>query len=337
MNATTGRVMRLVEPYRLVEEEVLLSEPRAGEILCETLVSAISPGTELAAYTGMPPLRPGPAYPRLQGYCNIARVIAVGEGGNRVATGDRVLTFQSHRSHFLLPEADVLARIDDGLGSEEASVAYLFHLGYNAVLRSNTRAGHRVAVVGLGALGLGAVAMAALAGAKVTAISEQEDSCRLALAMGADNALSRDATIVQIDAGLAVDIVISTSGSWEDWQLALKLAAQMGVIAVLGFPGRGLPPPLINPLDSQYFYMKQLRIEAVGMSPELPDTRGFARFNERSNLEFILSRILNGTVRAGRIVSGRFPGTATGLSDAYAALLARKGAPVTYTLDWSMI
>lgn len=329
--------MRLVAPRRLEEEVFSLPAPGDGEILCQTVISAISPGTEIASYTGMPPLRPGPVYPRLQGYCNVARILETGKGVTDLRPGDRVLTFQSHRSHFVVAAADILARIDDAVDSDKAAVAYLFHLGYNAVLRSGVRPGHRVLVIGLGALGLTSVALAAMAGANVCAVSDHDAPRQLALKAGAATVLSRDMAFEMQKAGeLSADIIISTTGSWTDWQLALKAAASLGVIAVLGFPGRGQPAPENNPLDSQFFYMKQLRIEAVGMSPELPDSRGFCRFNERSNLAFILKAIELGTLHAELLISGRFPGSVAGLTDAYESLLARRNSPVTFLLDWSI-
>ncbi|MBK6637169.1 MAG: hypothetical protein IPG34_05480 [Rhodocyclaceae bacterium] len=163
----SARVAILEAPRDLHFKEETL-DPAAvgdGDVLAETIVSAISPGTELAAYTGAPPLRPGVVYPRLVGYCNVARVLACGKAVSSVAPGDRILTFSSHRSHFCIPATDVLAVLSDGITSEDAACAYLFHLGYDAVLKSDVRAGSEVIVIGLGVLGLATVALAALAGA----------------------------------------------------------------------------------------------------------------------------------------------------------------------------
>src|SRR5438105_1333395 len=87
----------------------------ASSVLCETIVSVISPGTELAAYTGQPALREGAIYPRLQGYCNVARVLAVGSGVSSLIAGDRILSFSSHRSHFTIDAADVLVTLPRGV------------------------------------------------------------------------------------------------------------------------------------------------------------------------------------------------------------------------------
>jgi threonine dehydrogenase-like Zn-dependent dehydrogenase len=328
---TSARVARLLGPGRLVwEEEALPGSLPAGSVLCRTVASAISPGTELAAYLGAPPLRDVPAYPRVQGYCNVAEVLATGEGVRSVARGDRVLTFSSHRSHFVLDESEVLLCLPDGCPADVASVTYLFHLGYNAILRSRVLAGSRVVVLGLGALGLATVAVARIAGARVLAVSEHERARQLAADFGAEAAEGRQAAGSRTD---WADVVVATTNSWSDWHLALRVAARMGTVAVLGFPGRESPPGDFNPLDSRFFYAKQLRIEAVGLSPERPDSRGFLRFNERDNLQFLLDRIRDGGLPAGRMISGRFPPDR--LEEAYRSLVERRDSPVTYVLEWA--
>lgn len=326
----TADVVWLDGPGELVFRTETLPACGPRDVVCETLTTVVSPGTELAAYKGMPPLRPGVVYPRLQGYCNVARVVETGAAVTATQVGDRVLTLQSHRSAFVIPESDILVPLPAEIDAARAASAYLFHLGYNAALLGDVRAGSRVAVIGLGALGLTSVAMAALGGAEVTAISDQPVPCALARRLGARDAVPRRDTDA-LDA--AFDVVVSTVNGWADWTRALRLAAQRGTIAVLGFPGRGEPAPPENPLDSRWFYMKQLSIRAVGMSPEGPDTRGFARFNERDNLRFIVDRIADRTLDAGALISGEHP--ARDIEVAYRALIARADDPVTFALRWA--
>jgi threonine dehydrogenase-like Zn-dependent dehydrogenase len=325
-----AQVARLLAPRRLELQAQPLPTPGPDAVACETLVSAISPGTELAAYAGLPPLREGPAYPRLQGYCNVARVVKVGREVQGLQPGQRVLSFQSHRSHFVIGADEVLRVVPPGLPSEAAATTYLFHLGYNALVRADARAGSRVLVLGLGALGLATVAVACLAGAEVRAVTAHEPTGRRAARLGCAQVLPRDRAAAECAAW--ADVVVTTSSTWADWALALGSAAQRGTIAVLGFPGRGEPPPSINPLDSRHFYDRQLRIEAVGHSPERPDGRGFTRFNERDNLAFLLARIADGRLGWQELVSGTYPGA--DLGRAYEDLLARRGDPVTYVLRW---
>jgi threonine dehydrogenase-like Zn-dependent dehydrogenase len=306
-----------------------------ADLACETIVTAISPGTETAAYTGAPPLRDGVGYPRLLGYCNVARVTAVGADVRLAKVGDRILSFMSHRSAFVIAEKDVLLRLPESVSSDDAVCAYLFHLGYNAVLRSDVRAGSRVCVVGLGALGLTTVAFAALSGAEVWGVSDHRQPGEIAGRFGAREIVSRVVLNERLEAGRQplADIVVVTTNAWADWQLALRIAAQRGTSAVLGFPGRGEPAPAFNPLDSRFFYAKQLRIEAVGASPEKQDSRGFARFNQKDNIAFIVDCIDKKRLKPRDLVSARFPGH--DLVTAYETLLARRNSPVTYLLDWS--
>ena len=328
-------IVNLVAPRQIELAPMPLVELEAGDVLCETIVTAISPGTELAAYTGAPALRAGITYPRLLGYCNVARVLAVGDGVRDVRVDDRVLSFMSHRSHFVMPASSVQVRLPPEVKTEDAACAYLFHLGYNAVLRSDVRAGSRVLVVGLGALGLTSIAMASLAGADVVGISDHPVPAGIARGFGASAVYSRAEfeRMLESPGHELADVVVATTNAWTDWDIALKAAAQRGTIAVLGFPGRGAEPPQLNPLDSRYFYTKQLRIEAVGLSPEKPDDRGFTRYNVKANLAFIVQRIVAGDLDAAALVSGTYPGAE--IERAYQDLLARNSSPITYTLRWS--
>ena len=103
---TRAETVWLTRPGTIELRQEDLAAPAPGQILCKTIVTAISPGTELAAFTGLPPLRPSVTYPRLQGYCNVGEVLESRADG--FAQGDRVLSFTSHRSHFVLPAEGVL-------------------------------------------------------------------------------------------------------------------------------------------------------------------------------------------------------------------------------------
>lgn len=337
MSARTieASVVYLNAPYQLeLRKERLATDIGAREILCETLVTAISPGTELAAYRGLPALRPGAGYPRLQGYCNVARVLAAGGEVREVTAGDRVLSFTSHRSHFVINADEVLLVLPQTAAAESLACTYLFHLGYDAVLKAAVRPGSRVLVLGLGALGLASVAMAAVAGGRVFGLSDQAFAGPIARAFGAAAVFSRrdlDGLRAALTDQLA-DVIIVTTNAWKDWATALEMAALHGTIACLGFPGRGEPPPPENPLDSRFFYTKQLRILAVGMAPERGDTRGFLRFNERTNLKYLAELLHAGRLDAASLVSGTYP--ASEIEQAYRDLLARDRRAVTYLLRW---
>jgi len=261
-------------------------------------------------------------------------VLAVGTDVREPSPGDRVLSFRSHRSHFTMNAEDALLVLPGDAAAETIACTYLFHLGYDAVLKSVVRPGSRVLVVGLGALGLTSIAMAGLAGGRVFGLSDQAAVRPVAQRLGASAVFARtdlDGLRAALGGHLA-DVIIVTTNRWKDWNTCLEMAAMRGTIACIGFPGRGEPPPAENPLDSRFFYAKQLKIVAVGMVPERGDARGFLRFNERENLRYLAELIHSGRLDAASLVSGSYP--AREIERAYRDLLERKGRVGTYLLRW---
>lgn len=321
-----ARVAVLQAPHQLQFESRDLNPDclPANGVLAETLFTAISPGTETAAWQGLPPLRPGPVYPRLVGYCNVARVLRCGERCEDLHPGDLILSFSAHCSHFVLPATDVLAVLPPDLRPEQAVTAYLFHLGYSAVLAAAQPPGTSAVVLGLGVLGLVSSSIAQLAGWQVAAVTDQ----RSVPALPGVRFHRRD----DPPAPASAQVVIVTSGSWHDWDLALRLAAQRAQIVVLGFPGRDAPSIPFNPLRPEDFYQRQLRITAAGMCPEHADTRGFCPFNERSNIARILDWFRSGRLDSSLLQAPCRP--ADQLSQLYNELCSSERTAYTYLLDW---
>ena len=326
-----ARVSCLLAPGKLVFEEEIIDPASLapGDVAVATEFSAISPGTELAAYSGAPPLRPGNPYPRLVGYCNCGRVISAGGDVEKIRAGDRVLTFASHRSHYRMPAKEIAALVPPALHGALASVTYLFHLGYAALLRAGAKAGDRVGVIGLGALGIAAVAMAREIGAHVIALSGREAALAKVRRLGAGETLKLDDPAV---AEIGADIVVSTSNKWDDWLAALRAARRGGIIAVLGFPGREQPQPLFNPLDSQYFYDKHLTFMAAGHLIESDQSPEAGALVLHRNMAYLVDLISKDRLPAQEMACHILP--AEELAKAYDDLLARRGDALTYVLRW---
>ncbi len=328
----TSNVVRLLGPRDVVfeQEQLDVASIGADEIFVASEFSAISPGTELSAYAGLPPLRPGPSYPRYQGYCNCGRVIAIGSNVKTVAMDDRVLTNAAHRSHYRMPQSDVITKVPVGVNGADASVTYLFQLGYAALQRANVRIGQRVAVVGLGALGIASVAVSHVVGADIIAISGRKQALSRAGRLGASVTLHPDDPAVD---NIEADVVITTSNSWRDWMAALRATRRGGMVAVLGFPGRGEGAPASNPLDSRYFYDKQLTLMGVGqLLDEVPNSRSPSP-QLRANMSYLVGRIDDGKLPAKELASHIRP--ARDLKQAYEDLLARREDVLTYVLHWT--
>jgi NADPH:quinone reductase-like Zn-dependent oxidoreductase len=311
-----GHRARLLAPRTLQFEPIAVeqSAPAPDAIVALTEYSAISIGTEKAAYVGLPALRAGPAYPRLVGYCNAARVIRVGAEVEGVLPGMRVLTHQSHQSCFVCNKNEVLAVIPEVLSSREASVAYIAHIGLTGLQRAALRAGESVAVQGLGPVGLATIALArAMDAGNIIAIGNSRSRSELAIKLGATSAL--DASGPQLGDALAqcndhnlADIVVTTVNSWSAWRTSLDLVRAFGRIAVLGFPGRGERVPDFNPLASEPFYTKQPTIISAGLAAG-PDTWGGGDSAQhcRQNMAFLLGLMQSQRLPLGNLISHEVP------------------------------
>jgi threonine dehydrogenase-like Zn-dependent dehydrogenase len=241
----------------------------------------------------------------------------------------------AHQSRFVLAEDRVLAVLPTGIDPIAASVAYLYRLGWNALRRAKWARGQQIAIIGLGAIGLATVEIAHLFGCKVLAASDQPAARGIAEACGAQviDKLEAESQARAVAAMPPLyDLVISTSNTWSDWQLALRLAAFNGIISVLGFPGRGQPRPDDNPLASQFFYDKQLTISAAGFGPEHAGTGAEDPALLAADISQILAWIRDGKLVPRRLISDVM--RAQDLAAAYQRLQSRDRAAGTIVLDW---
>jgi threonine dehydrogenase-like Zn-dependent dehydrogenase len=275
------------------KEEIIYNELADDEVVAKTIVSVVSPGTEYAAYNNAPPLRPMQVYPRLVGYCNVAEVIAVGEGVTNIEIGNLITTLQSHRSAFKIKRSEIISKLQKGDDPVTHATTYLWHLGYYPLIRTGTMAGSNVAVIGLGVLGLTAIAAANIAGCQVLGFSNRDVAIPDAIEFGAKAASKLDHELGENDfirehfGDTGVDLVIITSNDWNDWLRALDMARDGGAIAILGFPGRGGEIAAFNPLDSRFLYDKDLTIYSCGTPPSLSTKARFKRFTLSRNYDYL--------------------------------------------------
>lgn len=303
MNSLLAKTYTLSAPYSLyLQEEAVDTNIGSDGIIAETVYSAISPGTEVGAYKGLPPLRTDRnPYPRVVGYCNVAEVIATGKEVSKVETGDYILSFQSHRTVFRYSENDFFIKLPKG-NIRHFATAYLYHLGYHSLLSANASQGNNIGIIGAGVLGYTTAVMSDISGAKTFLFSNQAGAKEKlksgnVICLGKDNAVEERVNIITDNIG--IDIIINTSNSWADWLLALKLCNKAGTIVNLGFPGRGENLPEFNPFLPEYVYMKSLTIKAL-----MPlEKDGESTFTIRRNLKYIIDLISTGRIKPDDIIS----------------------------------
>ncbi|HWA96596.1 MAG TPA: zinc-binding alcohol dehydrogenase [Terracidiphilus sp.] len=293
-----------------IEEELFdPSVLKPGDALVRTVVSGFSTGTDLGNYEGRSTEVPGaPDYPRGVGYSNVGVVELVNGGEGRLRPGDHVFSMRSHCSFYTASQSDLLVSIPAGVDLEQASLAYLTHLGVAGMRRVHYETGEDVAVVGLGVIGLCTLAIARAMGARVAAIANDERRAELARQLGAHEVhLSGKFDPARVFDGRGADVVVLTANPWQAYRDSVEMARMGGRIAVLGFPGRAQEAVPFNPLDMQWLYGKQLTIAGAGYLPFTDCPPSEIRFNVRRDLEFVLNCLASGTMNLAPIISHRFP------------------------------
>ena len=325
-----GEIIILSGPRKIRFEQIIIDPDKIKplEIIARTVFSAISPGTETAAYSGKPALRPGKIYPRLLGYCNVAQVIKIGKNVKSARPGDLILTGESHRSIFKIRETNILAKLPKKISPKEATLAYLYNLGLNSLKTVELKPKMDVAVIGLGILGLGIVEQAKNLKLNTFAFSDSHYKLKLAKKLGAKKVFLKNKS-KKLEK-LAY-LVITTSNSWQDWELALRLTKQNGTISALGFPGRGAGLPDFNPLEPKYFYYKKIAIIPTGWQPDSKKINNISEINKK-NCKEILKLMKGKKLNPKHLISGIYD--YSGIETAYKKLMSKDKKSVTYLLKW---
>lgn len=156
--------MVFTAPRQVEIREETLPDLAAGEVLVETVCSAISAGTEKLIYQGsfppgletdpfIPSLRGKFKYPLAYGYTAVGKVRELGEGVDKSWGGKAVFAFQPHVSHFITT-TDLLLPIPDSLSPESACFLPSMETAVNLVQDGAPILGERALVLGQGVVGL---------------------------------------------------------------------------------------------------------------------------------------------------------------------------------------
>jgi 2-desacetyl-2-hydroxyethyl bacteriochlorophyllide A dehydrogenase len=163
-HATQCTNLLFAAPYQLTFEQKTLPEPAIDQVLVQTLVSAISAGTELLFYRGQVPdtmsvdatigaLGGAVTYPLPYGYALVGVVTAVGTAVDPKWQGQRVFAFHPHTTHFLTTPGDLIA-VPDDVTNEQAVLLPNMETAVNFVQDGAPMLGERVVVLGQGIVGL---------------------------------------------------------------------------------------------------------------------------------------------------------------------------------------
>jgi 2-desacetyl-2-hydroxyethyl bacteriochlorophyllide A dehydrogenase len=248
-----GKRAVMPRPYEFTVETYEVPTPGPGQLLVETEASGISPGTELAVYTGVhqwlnDPTRTWPRFPFCPGYSAVGRVAVVGEGVEGYAVGDRLVWPGRHESHVLLKPSDANAaiwRIADSVPAPVAALALITRFPLTALVRAEQMLGQSVAVMGLGTIGQITLRLFSAAGA-YPLIGVDPQGGRRVVAERTPGVATVDPSegdlkekLRAVNGGALPDIVVDATGVPSVVRAAMSSVVDGGKVIMVGSP-RGI-------------------------------------------------------------------------------------------------
>ncbi|MBI3970883.1 MAG: zinc-binding alcohol dehydrogenase [Chloroflexi bacterium] len=336
---------RIVFPQirRAEWERVPLPSPEQlgpTEVLVRAACTLVSAGTELAIYSGahIGYTIPGARYPRLPfhpGYAFAGTIEATGSAATGLRPGDRVRGSLLHQDWAVADTSrHRLGRLPDDVSFEQGCLARLASISMQGVRLAQVRLGDRVAVFGQGLIGQFARQLAALDGAAVTVAVDLFD-VRLELARrhGATHAINpaRDdvaASIAAATDGQGVDVAIEATGHPPVINDALRAAATLGRVVLLGSP-RGRVE--IDPYSDIHRKGVSLIGAHAGTAAGAPNA--YHRWTTGEHERIAVELMRQGRLHTDGIISHRIPASqALGIFD---ALVDRPQDHLGVVINWS--
>lgn len=249
------------------------------------------------------------------GYCNVGKVIAVGEGVSEFKVGDRVASNGQHAEFVAIPK-NLVAHIPDNVSDEQATFTVIGSIGLQGIRLLNPTLGETIVVTGLGLIGLLTAQLLAANGCKVIGIDVDESKLNLAKKWGIIPFNPKNGDVVKFveeqTNGVGADGVIITASAKTDEIIsqAAKMSRKRGRIILVGVIGLNL--------SRAEFYEKELSFQVScsygpGRYDENYENRGndyplpFVRWTEKRNFEAILHAIASGKIQVQEMITEVIP------------------------------
>ncbi|MES2544101.1 MAG: bi-domain-containing oxidoreductase [Bacteroidota bacterium] len=233
------------------------------------------------------------------GYCNVGRVIAVGEGVSDFKVGDRVASNGQHAEFVCIPK-NLVAHIPENVSDEEAAFTVIGSIGLQGIRLLNPTLGETVVVVGMGLIGLITAQLLVANGCRVVGVDIDDAKLELSKQWGVIPFNPKSGDIVKFIEGftnnIGADGVIITASAKTDEIIsqAARMSRKRGRIILVGVIGLNL--------SRAEFYEKELSFQVScsygpGRYDEDYEQRGndyplsFVRWTEKRNFETILQAI----------------------------------------------
>ena len=222
-------------PGEAAFRKVTLTSRRPDTVVCKTLMSAISTGTDMKTYHGMQ--HPEQCYyPLVPGYENMGVVLEEGSYGSGLQKGDRVMinecrkfrdccsawgggTLLVHKdSNNTGGYGDRLCKIPDNVSDTDAVLAYLACVPLKGIERFELKSTDTICVFGAGMVGISAMQILKIKCPDITVIAVEPHPLRRSIAAQyADHVITPDEKgiecLLDITNGKKADKIIECSGN----------------------------------------------------------------------------------------------------------------------------
>lgn len=314
--------------------EATLPSPTADDIVIETILSCISPGTELRCLAGEEAGLGSDSFPFVPGYSLVGKVIKADAAGRHAegslvfSTGNRNASVRcawgGHFSHAVVPAASAYA-IPAGISLANASLLKLAAIAHRGLRLAEHQMGEKVIVVGLGPIGQLSARIFQAAGADVLGTDLSIERVELARAAGVKaQALGAGGDVSLLRALLpqGAEIVVDTTGFAAALPTSISLVVDKpwdesnpatGRLIIQGSYGKPLPLPY--PMA----FAKELRVS-------------FPRDSQLSDMEAVSALMVSGVLTAEDLVSHVHP--VSRAAEIYAQLQQPKSGLLTAVFDW---
>lgn len=250
------------------------------------------------------------------GYCNVGKVIAVGEGVSEFQIGDRVASNGQHAEFVSVPK-NLVAKVPDNISDEEAAFTVIGSIGLQGIRLCQPTLGETIVVTGLGLIGLLTAQLLKANGCKVIGIDFDQSKLDLAKQWGIEtiNPARGDdpvKTVLDKTNGTGADGVIITASTKSNDVIsqAAQMSRKRGRIILVGVIGLNL--------SRAEFYEKELTFQVScsygpGRYDDTYEQKGqdyplpFVRWTEQRNFQAVLEAISSGTIEVKPLVTEVVP------------------------------
>jgi len=249
------------------------------------------------------------------GYCNVGKVITVGEGVSEFKIGDRVASNGQHAEFVCIPK-NLVAHVPDEVSDEEATFTVIGSIGLQGMRLLQPSFGETIVVFGMGLIGLLTAQLLLANGCTVIGIDIDDQKLELGKKWGVIpfNAATGDPVkFVEVLTNFigADGIIITASSKANDIiSQAAKMSRKRGRIILVGVIGLNM-----NRAD---FFEKELRFQVScsygpGRYDEDYEQRGndyplpYVRWTEKRNFEAVLNSIATGRLQVRDMITEVIP------------------------------